>query len=82
MINYCLSNFHRVIQAPQRIGGLSYNPSTSAFRVYKKDHNVLTSRKAQQESSSSPITAEDEEVGAILSNALPPGEYVRQRYGY
>ena len=61
--------------------GLSYNPSTSAFHLYKKDHDVFVSQQTQQESSSSPITAEDEEVAAILSNALPPGEYVRRHYG-
>ena len=78
--------FHisRVIQAPRRIGGLSYNPSTSAFNVYKKNHDVFMSQgqSQQAESSSSPITAEDEEVAAILSNALPPGEYVRRHYGH
>ena len=75
--------FYRVIQAPRRIVGLSYNPSTSAFHVYKKDHDVFMSHQSsQQESSSSPITAEDEEVAAILANALPPGEYVRRHFGH
>ena len=74
--------FHRVIQAPRKIGGLSYNPSTSAFHVYKKDHDVFMSHQSQQEISSSPITAEDEEVAAILANALPPGEYIRRHFGH
>ena len=73
-------SFHSVIQAPQKIGGLSYNPSTSAFHVYKKDHDVFLSRQSQ--TCSSPITPEDEEVAAILSNVPPPGEYVRQHFGH
>ena len=81
--------FCRVIQAPRRVGSLSYNPSTSAFHVYKKDHDVFLlqahqARQSQQQQweSSSPITAEDEEVAAILANALPPGEYVRRHFGH
>ena len=78
-----------MIQAPRRVGSLSYNPSTSAFHVYKKDHDVFLpqahqARQSQQQQweSSSPITAEDEEVAAILANALPPGEYVRRHFGH
>ena len=80
--NQLLLFSYRVIQAPRRIGGLSYNPSTSAFHVYNKDHDVFMSRQSQQESSSSPVTAEDEEVAAILANALPPGEYVGRHFGH
>ena len=76
---------HRVIQAPRRTGGLSYNPSTSAFHTYSsRDHDVFMAQQSQQqqERSSPPITAEDEEVASILANALPPGEYVRRHFGH
>ena len=78
LISIAYYSFHSVIQAPQKIGGLSYNPSASAFHVYKKDHDVFMPRQ----SPSSPITPEDEEVAAILSNVPPPGEYVRRHYGH
>ena len=70
-----------MIQPPQRVGILSYNPSMSGFHVYTTaDHEMFTSHQSR-EYSSSPITPEDEEVASILSNVPPPGEYVRRHFG-
>ena len=68
--------------------GFSYNPATSAFHVYEpRDHILPNHRDHRREmphqyhDSDSPMTPEDEEVAAILSNVPQPGEYIRRRYG-
>lgn len=67
------------------MNGFSYDPATSAFHVYDpRDHALPNHRDCRREmylDSNSPMTPEDEEVAAILSNVPQPGEYIRRRYG-